>query len=280
MSFRPQKSPQGSGKLSKTAQEKKTKEKKQRQAAKHFQEETPQISPKEVTERTLSSVNRLGNQIFALSPFSQYFDDWLVNLRQVVSEFETNPAINADELFQKERAQIFSDVEAALAENRLAESNLTEEARALEENNHKIADADKEYAEKNREINNKRNAEIQKLTNTIHQLEDDLAAQQQVKLGFFKFKEKKLAAERVDQTAKELKAAKNEFEVKTESFKVEQEKLHDNYELRKQELSATSDQLHKELEKLETDTSTEARQKACNALTQSINAQLSRLPAT
>jgi hypothetical protein len=279
MSFRPQKSPQGSGKLSKTAQEKKTKEKKQRQAAKHLPEETPQVSPKEITQRILNGLNRLGNQIFALSPFSQYFDDWLINLRHVVSEFEINPAINTDELFQKEREQIFLDVEAALAENKLAESTLSEEAKNLEENNHKTADADKEYAEKNREINNKRNCEIQKLTNTIHQLEDDLAAQQQVKIGFFKFKEKKLATERMDQTTKELKEAKNELEVKTESFKVEQEKLHDNYEKRKQELNEISDRLHMQLEKLETDNSVEARQRACNALVQSINAQMQRIPA-
>lgn len=280
MSFRPQKSPKGSGKLSKAAHDKKSKEKKQRQTAKHFQEETPQASPKEVAERTLGGVNRLGNQIFALSPYSQYFDDWLVNLRQIVSEFESNPAIKADEQFQNERAQIFLDVEAALAENRLAESTLTEEAKALEDNNHKIADADKEYAEKTREINNKRNAEIQKLSNTIRGLEDDLAAQQQVKLGFFKFKEKRLAAERLEQTNKELTAAKNELEVKTESFKIEQEKLHDNYEKQKQELNGISDQLHEELEKLETDTSTEPRQKACNALVQAINAQMQRLPAS
>ena len=46
----------------------------------------------------------------------------------------------------------------------------------------------------------------------------------------------------------------------------------------KQELNETSDRLHKELEKLETDTSTEARQTACNALAQAINTLLKRTP--
>jgi hypothetical protein len=280
MSFRPQKSPKGQGKLSKTEHDKKAKAKKQRQNdAKHLAEEAPQASPKEVADRALAGVNRLGSQVFALSPFSQYFDDWLVNLRQTVSEFESNPAIKADEQFIAERTQIFSDVQAALAENRLAEATITEEAKALQENNHKIADADKEYAEQTREMNNKRNGEIQKLSNNIKMLEDDLAAQQQVKLGFFKFKEKRLSAERLEQTQKELTAAKNALEVRLETFKVEQDKLHDNYQLQKQQLSQESDRLHKELEKLETDTSTEARQKACTALAQSINTQITRLPA-
>ena len=281
MSFRPQKSPKGQGKLSKTEHDKKAKAKKQRQNdAKHLIEETPQASPQEVAERTLSSVNRLGNQVFALSPFSQYFDDWLVNLRQVVAEFESNPAIKVDEQFTAERTQIFQDVIAALTENRLAESTITEEAKALEDVNHKIADADKQYAEATREMNNKRNCEIQKLSNTIRMLEDDLAAQQQVKLGFFKFKEKRIAQENLQRTTKELTAAKNELEVKLETFKTEQDKLHDNYQLQKQQLSQESDRLHRELEKLETDTSTEPRQKACTELAQTINNQITRLPAT
>jgi len=281
MTFRSQTGRKGTGRQpSKTTREKKSKEKKQKQTAKYLQEETPEVSAKEVAERTLGGINRLGNQIFALSPFSQYFDDWLVNLSQVVSEFESNPTISVDEQFQKERAQVFLDVEAALAEDRLAESNLTEEAKALEENNHKIADADKDYAEKTRELSNRRNSELQRLSTTVRELEDDLASQQGVKIGFFKFKEKREAAEKLAQTTQKLKATKNELEIAVANFKVEQEKLHDNYEKRKQELNETSDRLHKQLEKLETDTSTEARQTACNALAQAINSLMQRNPSS
>lgn len=280
MSYRQQTGQKSTGRqISKATKEKKTKEKKQKQTAKRLQEETPEVSPKEVAERALAGVNRLGNQIFALSPFSQYFDDWLVNLKQTISEFETNPAITADEQFQKECERIFTDVAGALAEDRLAESTLTQEAKALEDNNHKIADADKEYAERSRELSNKRNCEIQKLSTEVRQLEDDLAAQQDVKFGFFKFKEKRVAAEKLAQTKKDLTAAKNRLEVTMESFKAEQDKLHDNYEKEKQELFETSDRLHKELEKLETDTSAQARQSACNALAQAITALMQRTPS-
>jgi hypothetical protein len=279
MSNRTPKSRTGASKRpAKSTREKKAKAKKPRQGAKYLREETPQASPKEVAERTLGGVARLGSQIFALSPFSQYYDDWLVNLRQVVSEFESNTAIKVDETFQKARAQIFLDVEVALAEKKIAESNLSTEAKALADNNHKIADADKEYAEQTRELSNKRNSDIQRLTNKVRMLEDDLAAQQQVKLGFFKFKEKRLAAEKLAKTQSDLTAAKNELEVITQSFNAEQDKLHDNYEKHKQELFEISDRLHKELEKLETDTSAEARQTACNALTEAINALLQRVP--
>ncbi len=84
-------------------------------------EEQTEVSAKDIVEKTLGCLTRLGSQIFALSPFSQYFDPWLVNLRQITFEFESNPAIKADEQFVKERTQIFLDVEAALAEKRIQE---------------------------------------------------------------------------------------------------------------------------------------------------------------
>jgi len=131
--------------------------------AKYF-EEQPEVSQKEVVEKTLNNLNRLGHQVFALSPFSQYYDDWVVTLRQIVSEFESSPAIAADEQFTKERAQIFLDVEASLAEKRLQESNLTDEAKALAENNHLIVESDKQYAEKTRELSFKRNSDVQRIS--------------------------------------------------------------------------------------------------------------------
>ena len=282
MTFRPQISPRRSAnrQFKKSEHEKKAKERKKRQTVKYLQEETPRQTSQEIAEKTINGLNRLGNQIFALSPFSQYFDDWLVTLHRVISEFESNPAIAADEQFAKERTQAFLDIEGALAEKRLQESNLTDEAKALAENNHKIMEADKAYAEKTRLLSNKRNSELQRLSNKIRQLEDDLEKQEEVKISFYKFKEKKKAAETLAQTSQNLKDTKNEMEVALNNFTVEQEKLHDNYEKRKEELNEESNRLHKELEKLETDTSVAPRQAMCKNLSESINALLERMPPT
>ena len=282
MSFRPQTNSRRSAgrQYSKSAHEKKAKEKKQRSGGKYLQEETPEVSAQEVAEKTLGSLSRLGNQIFALSPFSQYFDDWLVNLRQVISEFESNPTIKVDDQFVKERSQIFLDVEGALAEKRLQESNLTGEAKALADNNHLLVETDKEYAEKTRELSFKRNADVQRLTHRIHELEDEIASQQEIKISIFKPMARRKAAEKLDQTTQNLKDTKNELEVTLQNFTAEQEKLHDRYEKKKQELIEKSESLHKELEKLETDTSIDARQAACNALACAVNALIQRTPAS
>ena len=279
MSYKPQTGSRRSAarQYSKSAHEKKAKEKKQRLGGTYHQEET-EISAKELVEKNLGILSKLGNQIFALSPFSQYFDDWLVNLRQIISEFESNPSISVDEQFVKERSQVFLDVEGALAEKRLQETNLTGEEKELADNNHLLVETDKEYAEKVRELSFKRNADVQRLSTEIRELEDDVAGQEEIKIRFYKVMARRKAAEKLVQTRQALKSAKNGLEVALQSFTAEQEKLHDNYEKKKQEITERVDALHKALEKLETDTSIDARQAACNALANTINALLQRTP--
>lgn len=279
MTYRPQSGSRRSNarQFSKTEHKKKTREKKQHSSGKYLQEETT-VSREEIIEKTLGSLNKLGNQIFALSPFSQYFDDWLVTLRQTTSEFESSTIINVDDQFVKERSQIFLDVEGALAENRIQESNLTGAAKELADNNHLLVETDKEYAEKTRGLSFKRNADVQRLSTKIRELEDAVASQEGIKISFYKFKARRRAAEELAQTSQALKSAKNELEVTLATFTADQEKLHDNYEKKKQEITNKVESLHKELEKLETDTSKAARQTACNSLANAISSLLQRIP--
>ncbi|MGO8805782.1 MAG: hypothetical protein ACLQO7_04135 [Candidatus Bathyarchaeia archaeon] len=283
MSFKSQSGPRRSAvrrQVSKSEHEKKTKEKKQRTAAGKYLEEETQVSAKDIVERTLGSLTRLGNQIFALSPFSQYFDPWVVNLRQIVLEFESNPAVTVDEQFVKERTQIFLDVEGALAEKRIAESSLDGEAKELADNNHLLVETDKEYAEKTRQLSFKRNADVQSLSTDIRELEDDVASQELVKISFYKFNAKRKAAESLAKVKQDLKSKKAELEVTLSTFTADQEKLHDDYEKKKQEITEKIESLHKALEKLETDTSVESRQASCNALACAVNALIQRTPPT
>jgi hypothetical protein len=270
----------GSGeKFQKSSHEKaKAKSQKRRAGAKYLQEETPQPTLKETAEKTLASLNRLGSQIFALSPFSQYFDDWLVNLRQIISEFESSPNVTIDETFTKERTQIFLDAEGSLSEKRLQESSLTGEAKNLADNNHLLVETDKEYAEKTRDLSFKRNADVQRLTSKIRELEDELTKQQEIRISIFKPLARKAAAQKLEKTKQNLKDSKNELEVTLQTFTAEQEKLHDNYEKKKQEITEKVESLEKELEKLETDTSIAPRQAACNSLACAVNALIQRTP--
>jgi len=123
-----------------------------------------------------------------------------------------------------------------LAEKRLQEANVSDEAKELAEINHLIVETDKKYGEKTRERSFKRNADVQRLSTKIRELEEKEATQQEIKFGFFQIRAKRKAAEQLTQTQQELKSTKNELQVTLENFTAEQEEMHDNCEKRKQEL--------------------------------------------
>jgi hypothetical protein len=266
-------------KFQKSSNQKKSRTKKAKTGANTLKKKQLTPTLQEIAEKTLASIERLGNQTFALSPFSQYYDDWLVNLRQVVSEFEASPKVKVDEAFTKEREQAFLDVQSALAERRMQESTLSEAEKALHEVNHQLGDADADYAEKNRDLSNKRNADVQRLTVRIKTLEEEVANQEKLTFGFFQFNAKKEAAKRLEETQKELSSAKNQLEVTLQNFTLEQDKLHDSYVKRKQMFSEKSDALRKEIEQLEVDTSVELRKETCTRLSNAVNEFIKRLPA-
>jgi uncharacterized phage infection (PIP) family protein YhgE len=156
---------------------------------------------------------------------------------------------------------------------------LSESEKTLRDVNHELGDADADYAEKTRGLSNKRNADVQRLTTRVKALEEDVANQEKLKFGFFQFGAKKEAAKRLQQSQQELAAAKTQMEVTLQNFTLEQDKLHDSYVAKKQELSAKSDSLRRELEQLETDTSIEVRKEVCASLSKAVNELVQRLPA-
>ena len=74
----------------------------------------------DVVAETLEYLEMLADEVFDQSPVSVYFDDWLVNLRQVMVAFESNEAVTVDDLFTDEVEQIYNDIEEELG-NRLVE---------------------------------------------------------------------------------------------------------------------------------------------------------------
>ena len=150
----------------------------------------------------------------------------------------------------------------------------------LADNNQLLGETDKEYAEKTKELSSKRDTEVEGLTKRIHELENEKTNQEKTKIKIFSYKSREKAAEKLDQTKEDLKATKNELEVALQSFSVDQKNLDDEYERKKQEIKERAESLHKELEKLETDTSIDTRQAASNALANAINALIQRTHQT
>jgi hypothetical protein len=247
---------------------------------KYAPEEDSVPSAEEVIEKTLATLNRLGSQTFAISPFSQYFDDWLVNLRQVVAEFEANLATTVDDAFVKERTQIFDYVEGELAKRRLKEAELDAAANALAENNHLVVEIDANYFAQTRDLAAKRKSDLELLTKNVHDLEEELDRTGQIKTSFLNPFAKKAKKQKKAEVTQKLDAAKKELELAVQSFGVEQEKFHDEYAAKKQAAIERTQTLEKETADIDTDNSLETRQAASNALENAVKALRQRKPAS
>jgi hypothetical protein len=254
----------------------KSKGHKHRTHGKYLLEENEAPTAEEIVEKTLGRLHSLGDQTFAFSPFSQYFDDWLLSLKSVLSEFESNQDVSVDEAFVKERLQVISNVEHKLAERRRAEAVLLETTQKLVDQNHFLVQIDVEYAAQTRELSSKRNREIKSLTRKVHDLEEELEESNQMKTSIFSPFARRAKSQRVEAVTRKLNSAKSKLEEVVKAFEVDQEKLHDEYEVRKQTVIEQVRKLEKEIAGLETDGSVEDRRVTCEALVNALKAFLKR----
>ena len=278
MSYHPQTSSRrgtGRGRGKVHHEKAKRKGQKHRSGGKYLLEESEVSTFKEVVEKTLVRLRNLGDQIFAFSPFSQYFDDWLLSLKSVLSEFESDAAANVDEEFVKERSKAIADIELKLDERRREEAVLVEATRRLADQNHLLVKIDREYATATRKLASKRNGEIKRLTRRVRDFEEELDETSQMKTGINPFA-KRAKSNRMADVTRKLDAAKSEVESVVKAFEVDQEKLHDGYEERKQAVIEQVRKLEEEIEGLETDRSVEERRVACEALVNAVEALVKR----
>jgi hypothetical protein len=278
MSYRPQSRSRrntGRGRRKLHHEKSKGKGQKHRSRGKYLLEESEAPTFEDVVAKTLVRLRSLGDQIFAFSPFSQYFDDWLLSLKSVLSEFESDAAENVDEEFVKKRSQAIADIELKLDERRREEAVLVEATRRLADQNHLLVKIDREYATATRKLASKRNGEIKRLTRRVRDFEEELDETNQMKTGINPFA-KRAKSNRMADVTRKLDAAKSEVESVVKTFEVDQEKLHDGYEERKQAVIEQVRKLEKEIEGLETDRSVEDRRLACEALVNAVEALLKR----
>ncbi len=249
----------------------------------HKHKEKAQVMEEQTTtaggigEKAITSLNRLGEQKFAVSPFSQYFNNWLVNLKDALIEFESNPSVKVDETFVNEQQHLLAQTEQKLEELKQEEARLNQALRDLAENNHLLVETDADYAAKTRDLGSRQNAEVRRLTLQVQNLEAELEQVKAMKTSFLRFS-KKDKAKKEEETKHKLEQAKAELASTLESFRTQQEKLHDSYEKKKQAIIERVQFLEKEVEKLETDSSPEIRREACEALAKTVTSLLERQP--
>ena len=254
----------------------KTKGHKHQPSERYSPEENQVATQEEVSNGTLNRLRNLGNQRFVLSPFSDYFKDWLTSLRNVMSEFESNPIISLDEQFVEERSQILSNVEVELEKRQRKESSRGGTVKSLSESRLLLERIETEYTNKTKEIKAQTDKEIKLLSSRIDSLKEELDRTTRIKTGIFRTVSKEAKAQRVAEATQRLKNTQEELAAVTEQETIEQENLREEKEKRKHPIIEQVRDQEKMLESQEIDDSVDARRVACESLTKAVNMLLQR----
>jgi hypothetical protein len=282
MSYGSQRGPRrstGRGRGKEHHEKSKRKEQKHQYGGKYLLEEGEAPTFEAEVEKTLTRLNSLGSQVFAFSPFTQYYDDWLLSLKSVLSEFESNSAVKVDEDFTWLRSQIIADVETKLGDRKREEAELEKVTRKLSEKNHHLLQIDTEYARSTHNLASRRDSEIKRLTRRVHDYEEELEQANLMKASILSPFARRAKSQKITEVTGKLAVAKADLESVVKQFEVEQEKLHDEYERNKQAVIQQVQGLEKELEEMDIDGSVEDRRLACEALVNAVKALLQRKTA-
>ncbi len=181
----------------------------------------------EIEADTLGYLEMLGNEVFEHSPISRYFDDWMVNLRQVILSFESSDVIGPDETFTKEYNQIFGDIEDELAKRLLNEADIEVSARTLIENRYLLGKIDAGYAAQTKDLVVRGKSAIDYLIRNVQNLEKELAEVEQTKTSY-RHPLKKMAKEQKQaELTQKLNAAKKRLALAVGNSSVDQGKVGD-----------------------------------------------------
>jgi chromosome segregation ATPase len=249
---------------------------KRRSSSSYLSEEHSVPTLEEVSDRTVNRLRSLGSQRFALSPFSEHFGRWLVDLRGVVSEFESSPTISVDGQFLTERSQILSNVEAGLEERRRKEATLDGITRDLSASRILLEGIEEEYKDKTKEVEGRKAVEIKHISNSIDVIKEEMDRIAQIKTGIFRRVSEKAKAQKMAEATERLNSEQEKLASATQRYSAEKEKLRAEYEKKKQPIIGQMQSQQKEVENLEVDGSLETRHAACEALINAVDGLLQR----
>ena len=278
MSYRSQRSSRrntgrGRGKVPHKKSEKKTR--KRHSGNKYLFRANRTLCLEEVADRTIKRLSNLGVQTFAFFPFSQYFEDWLLSLKSVVSEFESNPNVEVDETFLKGRSQLIAAIELRLSERQRKEAVAENAIRRLAKQRSLLVQTNTEYSYAKQELVSERKSEIRELTRRIRHLEEDLKKANQEKVGILNPIARRSKSRRKSELTRKLELAKSELELIEKEIETKQKKLTSAYEKKKQALIEDVQNLEKTGSSV-TDGSVEDRQVVCEELKMTVETLLQR----
>jgi hypothetical protein len=233
--------------------------------------EEKKVTLQQIFEVTLKRLHTLGNQKFGSSPFWEHFDRWLLNIEAVLDEFETQPDVNVDEQFTKERNQVFTAIKLQLENRRQQESSFEIQINDLSNAKNSLQQTKNEYLTKLLILKRQKIVAVKRLNKELETLKKEQDQIVKMKTGFFRGISKKEREQKEKWAMQRYSDKQQETEITVLDFKEKQKQLREEYESKCTTLFEEIKVFQKCTKEMDTDNSLEERWFACEALNDVIN---------
>lgn len=261
-----------------------SKDKKETEETKFAYQEPVSVNPQEVSARVMNALDHLGSQRFGMTPFSEHFRRWMVDIESVLNDFRSSLPNVADESFDTSIAEFVSNVRNELNSRINSEEGLSakisELLGQLADNERKLAELESEQRSKVHEAKRTTEKSVKKLRGEI----DALDAQ---RLNLLRQRPKFLerffggTKTKVESSSRSLHSKRNDLLNREKGLKERLDVLKSDYDEKRKPLTAHQTELREKLTELRSttmDDALEVRRVACERIRQAISAALSQLP--
>jgi hypothetical protein len=248
----------------------------QKRAATTLLTENQLTTEQTISEATLIRLHTLGKQKFGSSPFSEHFDRWIVNVTNVIAEFESYPSIEIDEQFALERSQVLSTIKQQLEYRRQKEGTLDLELKALSDYKNRLNEFNAEYLMNAKAIKTQRNQQTKQFNTDVEQLKKEQDTIIKMKTGFFRGISQKEREQKEAHITEQITHKQNQLETLLVDYSSQLRDLRATYESKRAPVIWQIKCLKENIVSLETDGSLEERWLACEALADAVAAFMLR----
>jgi chromosome segregation ATPase len=259
-------------------------EKKEKRGTLVFYQEPERVDPAEVYSKTLNAIEHLGNQRFALPPFSEHFDRWMKDVRAVLTEFETSLPAAIDPQYRTGVEQSLSKVQEVLTRSIEEEKNSSTETANLQQQiaavERQISSLEQDYKKRIREVRKKYEASVERLRTEIDSLDKQRLRILRKKTSFLRRLFGKSESELEEKTTSTLHKKRAALDEGKGRLKQELEKDRTEYENNRKHLVDELEALrakHANLRGNTLDDAVEARRLACQELHKVVGQAVARI---
>lgn len=265
-----------------SAAKKSSREKREDHGNQFVYQEAEVVDPTQVSSKALNAVLHLGNQRFALPPFSDHFQRWMKDLRTVLTEFETQLPEAVDQECKDSMETILIRVQENFTKRAVKEQNTSEGVSKLQNslNQHEmeVTRLENEQKARGRETRRRFEKSQEKLRGEIGSLDRKRLKMLRKRTSFLQ-RILHRSESRIEENTQALETKKKALGTNVEVFEHEMEKSKVENEHDLERLNAEVRKLREELSEVKgnvVDDAVEVRQLECQELHQTIEQAMAR----